>query len=200
MRINTKQFWDLNILKPKTIVLVFSGGNLWPEEQDQDHLAAKINMTSGNSFETLHTLLMLTQGISAAVVGTERRTHTTLNLDHLYNRGIRLQQSVGNSNWILWAGVLHIAFGALYAIGKTIDGSGIDICVIEWELIHDLQYFEESTVEKHTSEVLSTTSRLVWRSWWLGSICHFICPSTWTSPCSVFYFQEGPPRTQSRHG
>ena len=29
--------------------------------------------TSGNPFETLHTFLMLTQGISAVVVGTERR-------------------------------------------------------------------------------------------------------------------------------
>ncbi len=44
---------------------------------------------------------MLTPSISAAAVGTERRTHTTLDLDHLYNRGIRLQQSVGNNNWIL---------------------------------------------------------------------------------------------------
>ena len=70
---------------------------------------------------------MLTPSISAAAVGTERRTHTTLDLDHLYNRGIRLQQSVGNNNWILRAGVLHIAFAAVDALGKTIDTSDIDI-------------------------------------------------------------------------
>ena len=59
---------------------------------------------SGNPFENLHTILMLTQGITAAVVGTERRTLTTLNLGYLYNRGIRLQKSVGNNNWILRSG------------------------------------------------------------------------------------------------
>ena len=45
--------------------------------------------------ENLHTGLMLTHGISVVVIGTERRTLITLVLDHLYNRGLRLQQSVG---------------------------------------------------------------------------------------------------------
>ncbi len=38
---------------------------------------------------------------------------------------------MGNTNWILRAGVLHIALAALHALGKTLDGSGIDTCAIE---------------------------------------------------------------------
>ena len=91
---------------------------------------APLFRTSPTDYATLHTVLMLTQGISAVVVGSERRTIITLDLD-LYNRALRLQQSVGNCNWILRAGVLHIAFAALHALGKTIDGSGIDTCAIE---------------------------------------------------------------------
>ena len=41
------------------------------------------------------------------------------------------QQSVSNTNWILIAGALHIAFAAVHALGKTIDGSGLDTCAIE---------------------------------------------------------------------
>jgi len=72
---------------------------------------------------------MLTQGISASVVSPERRTLITLNLD-LYSRAMKIQQSVG-TNWIIRAGVLHIVFAALHALGKTIEGSGIDTCAIE---------------------------------------------------------------------
>ena len=73
---------------------------------------------------------MLTQGISAFVVSPERKTLIMLDLD-LYNRALYIQQSVRNTNWILRAGVLHIAFAALHALGKTVDGSGIDTCAIE---------------------------------------------------------------------
>ena len=73
---------------------------------------------------------MLTHGISAVGVGPDRKTIITLDLD-LYNRAIQIQQTVENTNWILRAGVLHIIFAALHALGKTIDGSGFDTCVIE---------------------------------------------------------------------
>ena len=63
---------------------------------------------------------MVTQGISVDVIGTERRTHVMLDLDHIYNRDLRLQQSVGNNNRILRAGVLHIVFAALHKIGKQL--------------------------------------------------------------------------------
>ena len=63
-------------------------------------------------------------------MGSERKTIITLDLD-LYSRALKIQQTVGNSNWILRAGALHIAFAALHVLGKTIDGSGIDTCAVE---------------------------------------------------------------------
>ena len=86
--------------------------------------------TSPTDYATLHTVLRLTQGISAYVVGLERKTIITLDLD-LFSHFLKIQQTVGNSNWILRAGALHIAFAALHALGKTIDGSGIDTCAVE---------------------------------------------------------------------
>ena len=65
---------------------------------------------------------MLTQGISAYVVGPNRRTVITLDLD-LYQRALKIQESIKNRNWVLRAGTLHIAFAALHALGKTIDDS-----------------------------------------------------------------------------
>ena len=58
--------------------------------------------TSPTDYATLYTVLMLTQGISAFVVGPARRTLITLDLD-LYQRALKIQQSVGNSNWVLRA-------------------------------------------------------------------------------------------------
>lgn len=91
---------------------------------------APLFKTSPTDITTLYTVLMLTQGISAVVVGPERKTIITLDLD-LYSRALQIQQTVGNTNWILRAGVLHIVFAALHALGKTVDGSGIDTCAIE---------------------------------------------------------------------
>lgn len=93
-------------------------------------VVAPLFKTSPTDYATLYTVLMLTQGISAFVVGPERRTIITLDLD-LYNRALHIQQSVDTSNWILRAGALHIVFAALHALGKTVDGSGIDTCAIE---------------------------------------------------------------------
>ena len=111
----------------KSLLLSESSQN---HRQTNSAVIAPLFKTSPTDFATLYTVLMLTQGISAFVVGPERRTIITLDLD-LYNRALRIQQSVGNTNWILRAGGLHIAFTALHALGKTIDGSGIDNCAIE---------------------------------------------------------------------
>ena len=70
---------------------------------------------------------MLSQGISAVVVGPDRKKNIMLELD-LYNRALQIQQTVGNTNWIFRAGVLHIVFAALHALGKIINGSGFDLC------------------------------------------------------------------------
>ena len=86
--------------------------------------------TSPTDYATLHTVLRLMQGIYAYVEGPERETIIALDLD-LYSSALKIQQTVGNSNWILLAGALHIAFASLHALGKTIDGSGIDTCAVE---------------------------------------------------------------------
>ena len=91
---------------------------------------APLFRTSPTDYGTLYTALQLTPGISATVVGSQRKTLITLDLD-LYARALKIQQSVGNTNWILRAGALHIAFAALHALGKTVDGSGLDTCAIE---------------------------------------------------------------------
>ena len=90
---------------------------------------APLFKTSPTDTSTLYTVLML-RGISALVVGPERKTIIPLDLD-LYSRAVQIKQTVGNTNWILRAGVLHIVFAALHALGKTVDGSGIDTCAIE---------------------------------------------------------------------
>lgn len=66
------------------------------------------------------------------VVGPCKKTLKTLDLD-LSSGALKIQQSVGNTNWILGAGVLHIAFAALHvhAVGKTIAGSSLHTCAIE---------------------------------------------------------------------
>ena len=38
---------------------------------------------------------------------------------------------MGNTNWVLRAGELHICFAALHALGKYIEGSGLDTLAIE---------------------------------------------------------------------
>ena len=85
---------------------------------------------SPTDYATLYTVLMLNQAISAGVVGPERRTVITLDLD-LYERAIKIQQSTGNSNWVLRAGELHICMAALHALAKYIESSGLDTVAIE---------------------------------------------------------------------
>ena len=105
-----------------------------PENQvdklTHSEVIAQLFRTLPTDYTNLHTVLKLTQGVSAFVVGPERRTVITFFLD-LYSRALQIQQSVGNRNWILRTGVLHIASAALHALGKTLDGSGIDTCAIE---------------------------------------------------------------------
>ena len=91
---------------------------------------APLFRTSPTDYATLYTVLSLKQEISATIIGPNRRTLITLDLD-LYNRAIQIQESVGNKNWILRAGVLHIAFASLHALGKTVEGGGTDKCAIK---------------------------------------------------------------------
>lgn len=85
---------------------------------------------TSTDYVTLHTVLRQTQGISVFVVGAERKTVITFDLD-LYRHALQIQQTVGKANWILQVAALHIAFHFLYALGKMIGGSGIDTCAIK---------------------------------------------------------------------
>ena len=49
----------------------------------------------------------------------------------LYERALKIQQSVGNSNWVLLPGELHLVFCALHALGKYVEGRGLDTCLVE---------------------------------------------------------------------
>ena len=97
--------------------------------------------TSGKPIRNPTYCLMVTQGISVDGIGTERRTHVMLDLDHIYNRDLRLQQSVGNNDRILRAGVLYIAFAALHNIGNQLTEVASTYVSLNAEHIH-LQYFE----------------------------------------------------------
>ena len=99
-------------------------------KQTNSEVIAPLFKTSPTDYATLYTVLSLTQNISAIIVGSERCTLITLGLD-LYNHAVQIQESVNNRNWILRAGILHIAFASLHALGKTVEGSGADSCAIE---------------------------------------------------------------------
>jgi len=81
-------------------------------------------------YATLYTVLELTQNISAVVMGPDRKTVITLDLD-LYERAIKIQSTQENTNWVLRAGELHICFAALHAIGKYVEESGLDNIAVE---------------------------------------------------------------------
>ena len=81
-------------------------------------------------YATLYTVLELTQNISAVVMGPDRKTVITLDLD-LYERAIKIQCTQENTNWVLRAGELHICFAALHALGKYVEESGLDSIAVE---------------------------------------------------------------------
>ena len=72
----------------------------------------------------------MAQDISAVVVGPERRTIITLDMD-LYRCALKLKVSMKNKNWLLQPGKLHKFFADQHALGKTIEGSGLDDVGVE---------------------------------------------------------------------
>lgn len=101
-----------------------------PQNKTNTEVIAPLFKTSPTDYGTLYTVLMLTQEISAYVVGPDRRTIITLDMD-LYERAMKIQGSVQNKNWILRPGELHYSFAALHALGKYMEGSGVDSCSVE---------------------------------------------------------------------
>ena len=93
-------------------------------------VVAPLFRTSPTDYSTLYTVLCMAQDISCVVVGPDRRTVITLDLD-LYQRALQLQESVKNRNWVLRAGLLHLTFAALHGLGKACEGSGLDTIAVE---------------------------------------------------------------------
>ena len=113
----------------KSLLLTYQEATSNPMMMNSEVLAPLFK-TPPTDFATLYTALRLTQNILALVVGPERRTVIELDLD-LYCRAVHIQQSVKNKNWIIKAGTLHICFAALHALGKTVEGSGMDTEAVE---------------------------------------------------------------------
>lgn len=99
-------------------------------DRTNSEVVAPLFKTPPTDYATLYTVLSLTQEISAVVMGPERSTIITLDLD-LYERAIKIQESASCSRWVLRAGELHICFAALHALGKYVEGSGLDTIAIE---------------------------------------------------------------------
>ena len=69
--------------------------------------------------------------INAVVVGPNRKTIITLDLD-LYERAVKIRSSKKmNDNIVLWMGELHIVFAMLKALGRYIEGSDLEQILIE---------------------------------------------------------------------
>ena len=112
----------------KSLLLLHQGGKLPPKINSE--VVTPLFRTPPTDLATLYTALKLTQNISAIVVGPERRTLITLDLD-LFNRALQIQVSTKNKNWILKPGGLHLCFAALHALGKQVEGSGMDTVAVE---------------------------------------------------------------------
>jgi len=85
-----------------------------------------------NQWLTLMTVLQLAQNINTQVVGPDKKTIITLDMD-LYARALKLQTLKPDDfkHMVLRVGEVHTVLCALRAIGSSIEGSGIDDTWIE---------------------------------------------------------------------
>ena len=85
-----------------------------------------------NEWQTFFTVLKHAQHISAEVVGPERKTMITLDMD-LYMRALKLQRLSPDlqNKLILRIGEFHTVLCALRAVGSSIENSGIDDAWVE---------------------------------------------------------------------
>ena len=88
------------------------------KHQTNTGVVAPILRTSPTSSETLFTALKLAMNINAVVVGPNRKTVITLDLD-LYERAVKIRNSEKmNDNIVLRMGELHVVFAMLKALGQ----------------------------------------------------------------------------------
>lgn len=88
-----------------------------------------------HEFSTLLTVLKQAQGISAVIVGEERKTVISLDMG-LYKPAQKLLMAKKNelSNIVLRPGELHVVIAMLRTIGSYIDSSGIDTAWLHADL------------------------------------------------------------------
>ena len=79
---------------------------------------------------TLYTILCMAQEIIAVVIRPNHRVVITLDMD-LYKCAIQLQESIKNKHWLLKPGHLHKFFADIHALGKVVEGSGLDTTAVE---------------------------------------------------------------------
>ena len=95
-------------------------------QQTDTEVLSPLIRTSPTDQNSLFTTLKLAMNISAVVCGEERRTVITLDLD-LYEHAVNIRNATGTMNHlVLRMGELHVVFAALHALGKYIDGCGLD--------------------------------------------------------------------------
>ena len=85
-----------------------------------------------HEWNTLLTVLMQAQHLNTQVVGPEAKTIITLDMD-LYMRALKLQSLKPHlkDKWILRIGEFHTVLCTLWAIGSSIENSGIDDAWVE---------------------------------------------------------------------
>ena len=87
-----------------------------------------------HEWQTLLTILMQAQHISAKVVGPRRKTVITLDMG-LYKPAKQLQMTHQDcSHIILRPGELHMVMSQLRTIGAYINNSGLELCWMEADL------------------------------------------------------------------
>lgn len=92
-------------------------------------------MAPASDWSTLLTVLKQAQGINTAVVGPDRKTVITLDMQ-LYEKAKQLEMSRQDckGKWVLRIGELHTTMAALRAAGNLIEGSGLDDAWVEADL------------------------------------------------------------------
>eukprot|EP00795_Rhopilema_esculentum_P016885 gene16885-8362_t len=95
-------------------------------QRTETNVLSPLIRTSPTDQDSLFTTLKLAMIISAVVCGEERKTVITLDLD-LYERALNIPNATGTMNHlVLCMDELYVVFAALHALGKHIEGSGLD--------------------------------------------------------------------------
>ena len=105
------------------------GKNNHEAVKTNSEVVAPLFRNSPHDMATLYTVLSLTQGINAQVLG-DGKTLITLDIAIL-NDVYKLRASVKNKNWVLCPRKLHEIFADEHALGKVAEGSGLDSIAIE---------------------------------------------------------------------